>query len=358
MTIEEMKQKKAELGLTNEMISQAAGIPLSTVQKVLGKVTKAPRKATLEAIEAVLYAEELQRRAPKLHALSDSPGIAYPFGALQTERKIGEEPVRYGLPEGGRTGVSACGLFSEPAGSYAHVREASDIVRESAGEYNRESSARDLSGDSDIPEDTKPGEVKKKNGEYTLEDYYALPDERRVELIDGVFYDMAAPAVIHQKILGDLHILFRECVDAHEGGCEVYLSPCDVRLDRDNRTMVQPDLLLMCHEYDIGAKAFDGAPDLTLEILSPSTRSKDMLLKTCKYANAGVREYWIVDPENEEVLVYDLEHGKFAPDRYDFDASIPIHISGGECSIDFSRINRALRKLREKQAPSQICKKQ
>ena len=182
----------------------------------------------------------------------------------------------------------------------------------------------------------------KKQGEYTLEDYYALPDERRVELIDGVFYDMSAPAVIHQKILGELFILFRECMDKHEGKCEVYLSPCDVRLDRDNRTMVQPDLLVICEEYDIRAKNIDGAPDLTLEILSPSTRSKDMLLKLHKYANAGVREYWIVDPEQKTVLVYDLEHENYYPDKYSFEDRIPIMISGGECSIDFSRIMRRI----------------
>ena len=182
----------------------------------------------------------------------------------------------------------------------------------------------------------------KKQGEYTLEDYYALPDERRVELIDGVFYDMSAPAVIHQKILGELHILFRECMDKHEGKCEVYLSPCDVRLDRDNRTMVQPDLLVICEEYDIRAKNIDGAPDLTLEILSPSTRSKDMLLKLHKYANAGVREYWIVDPEQKTVLVYDLEHENYYPDKYSFEDRIPIMISGGGCSIDFSRIMRRI----------------
>ena len=182
----------------------------------------------------------------------------------------------------------------------------------------------------------------KKQGEYTLDDYYALPDERRVELIDGVIYDMSAPAIIHQKILGELFILFRECMDRHEGNCEVYLSPCDVRLDRDNRTMVQPDLLVVCEEYDIGAKAFDGAPDLTLEILSPSTRSKDMLLKLYKYANAGVREYWIVDPDQQTVLVYDLGHENYYPEKYSFEDSIPILISGSECSIDFSRIMRRI----------------
>ena len=179
-------------------------------------------------------------------------------------------------------------------------------------------------------------------GGYTLKDYYALPDERRVELIDGVFYDMAVPAVIHQLILGDLFILFRECMDSHEGECEVFLSPCDVRLDRDNRTMVQPDLLVLCRAYDLGAKRFEGAPDLTLEILSPSTRSKDMLLKLHKYANAGVREYWIVDPEQRTVLVYDLEREEEYPRKYDFEDNIPIGISGGTCGIDFSRILRRI----------------
>jgi Uma2 family endonuclease len=207
-------------------------------------------------------------------------------------------------------------------------RNSPDLVKEAAADYNSSTSAP------------------KKDGEYTLDDYYALPDERRVELIDGVFYDMSAPAVIHQKILGELHILFRECTDAHEGRCEVYLSPCDVRLDMDNKTMVQPDLLVICRSYDLDAKRFEGAPDLVLEILSPSTRSKDMLLKLYKYQNAGVKEYWIVDPDHETVLVYDFREDNFYPEKYDFDSVIPIHISDGQCSIDFSRVNRALKKVR------------
>ena len=134
---------------------------------------------------------------------------------------------------------------------------------------------------------------------YTIDDYYALPEDRRVELIDGVIYDMTAPSGIHQQILGDLHILFRECADRHGMPCEVLLSPFDVRLDKDNYTMVQPDLLVVCGEYDAAHEIrFEGAPDLVVEILSPSTRSKDQLLKLIKYERAGVREYWIVDPKS------------------------------------------------------------
>ena len=291
MTIEELKNKKTTLGLTNEMIAASAGIPLSTVQKIMSGATKAPRKSTLVAIETVLSAEERRR--------SNMSGI------IPDRRK---SDTYENLPE-------TCGTVMEPAAGYNLAPE-------------------------------KTPEKKKKDGEYTLDDYYALPDERRVELIDGVFYDMSAPAVIHQKILGELFMLFRECTDAHEGECEVYLSPCDVRLDMDNKTMVQPDLLVICGPYDLGAKRFEGAPDLVLEILSPSTRSKDMLLKLYKYQNAGVKEYWIVDPDRETVMVYYFRDDNFYPEKYDFDSVIPVHISNGQCSIDFSRVNRALKKVR------------
>ena len=139
----------------------------------------------------------------------------------------------------------------------------------------------------------------KKQGEYTLEDYYAIPDERRVELIDGEIFDMAAPSALHQMILGELHVLFRQCANEHGHPCRVFLSPCDVRLDNDDKTMVQPDLFVLCREFDIQNRCIDGAPDLTVEILSDSTRSKDMLLKTWKYKNAGVKEYWIIDPKRQ-----------------------------------------------------------
>ena len=342
MNIEEMKAKKIELGLTNEMISKGAGLPLSTVQKVMSRVTKAPRKATLEAIEAVLYAEEKKREAPKSRSLSGTPVKYYHPG--QADSGVRETPVGCGLPEENRADTSVCRI-ADPAYKAASGSGASNRVQEPAVEYNAASSAADSSRDSGWP-----GVPKKKDGEYTLDDYYALPDECRVELIDGVFYDMAAPAYIHQKILGELYLLFRKCVDAHDESCDIFLSPCDVRLDRDNRTMVQPDLLMICHKYDLDIKAYDGAPDFTLEILSPSTRAKDMVLKLYKYQNAGVREYWIVDPMKEEVLVYDLEHEVFSPEKYDFESTIPIHISGGECSIDFSRVNRALQKTRARYA--------
>ena len=308
MTLEEMKNKKTELGLTNEMISQSSGIPLSTIQKIMSGATKAPRRITLEAIETVLLTEEQKKEMSVARSVSGKTGFSY------------EQP--------------------KERSAYA--------VREAMPNYN---TLHNLEGNKPYAAINKSSshapqtQAEKKNGEYTLDDYYALPDERRVELIDGIFYDMAAPAVIHQKILGELFVLFRECADAHEGECEVFVAPCDVRLDCDNKTMVQPDIFLICHPYDLGAKALDGAPDLTLEILSPATRAKDMLLKLHKYQNAGVKEYWIVDPDHDTVLVYDLRSDDYYPEKYDFDSVIPIHISEGKCSIDFSRVSSALARV-------------
>ena len=325
MTLEEMKNKKTELGLTNEMISQSSGIPLSTIQKIMSGATKAPRRITLEAIETVLLTEEQKKERSVARSVSGKTGFSY----AQPKEKSAYA-VREAMPN-----------YNTPYNLENDKPYAVENNKPYPAETNTSYAAINESG-AHAPQT----QTEKKNGEYTLEDYYALPDERRVELIDGVFYDMAAPAVIHQKILGELFVLFRECADAHEDECEVFVAPCDVRLDCDNKTMVQPDIFLICHPYDLGAKALDGAPDLTLEILSPATRAKDMLLKLHKYQNAGVKEYWIVDPDHDTVLVYDLRSDDFYPGKYDFDSVIPIHISEGKCSIDFSRVNRALSRVR------------
>ena len=216
----------------------------------------------------------------------------------------------------------------------------SDSIQKPDKEFYRtkEESAEKVSG----IQETALASITKRLGEYTLEDYYAIPDERRVELIDGEIFDMAAPSIAHQIILAELYLQFQTCIETHNRACRVMLSPCDVQLDNDEKTMVQPDLFVVCREFDVTKRSFLGAPDLTLEILSDSTRSKDMLLKTYKYKNAGVREYWIVDPKRKEVLIYDFSDEDLQPDRYTFHDKIPVRISEGKCSIDFERISSRL----------------
>ena len=177
----------------------------------------------------------------------------------------------------------------------------------------------------------------KKQGEYTVVDYYAIPDERRVELIDGVIYDMGAPLSVHQLIVGEMFRLLRNMIQEKEGSCLPFISPVDVQLDCDNKTMVQPDVLVVCDRDKVIRRCIYGAPDLIIEVLSPSTKKKDMRIKAYKYANAGVREYWLIDPDTKQVLVYDFEHDAM-PAIYTFESTIPIGIFGDDFTIDFSKI--------------------
>jgi len=182
-------------------------------------------------------------------------------------------------------------------------------------------------------------------GKSTLKDYYALPEDRRVELIDGYFYDMAAPTKEHQTILMQIALQLSAAVDAHPA-CRLYVAPLDVCLDNDEDTMVQPDILIVCNKEDRDERRVNGAPDFIVEILSPSSRYHDMFRKLNKYRLAGVREYWIVDPKSRKVTVYDFEHDEL-PASYTFDDMVPLLISNGEFSVDFAKIRRVLERYAE-----------
>ena len=177
----------------------------------------------------------------------------------------------------------------------------------------------------------------KKQGEYTLEDYYALPNDQRYELIDGVLYDMAAPAVTHQEIA----VALRKYIKDKGEKCKVFMSPVDVQLDKDDKTMVQPDAFLVCDQSKNTGRCIYGAPDMVIEVASPSTRKKDFGKKLEKYVNAGVREYWIVDVKNRKVIVYDLGED-FGENMdlaiYGMDGKVAVGIYDGECKIDFEEI--------------------
>lgn len=174
-------------------------------------------------------------------------------------------------------------------------------------------------------------------GSYTVEDYWALPEERRVELIDGYFYDMAAPTFLHQQIAGEIHRQIANFILDNGGSCKPLISPVDVQLDCDERTMVQPDVGILCHDDKIEKWGVYGAPDFVLEIISPSTKRKDCIKKLDKYMDAGVREYWILDPYQKKLLVY-LAQGDACPIIYGLEEPVPIRIYDGALEIKFNHI--------------------
>lgn len=181
----------------------------------------------------------------------------------------------------------------------------------------------------------------KRQGEYTLEDYYALPDNIRAELIDGELIFLEAPSSIHQELIGELFFKIKLYICTNNGPCKILPSPLDVQLDCDNRTMLQPDISVICHRDRIVKMGVYGAPDLCIEIVSPSSRKRDYEKKRMKYQNAGVREYWIVDPKTESVLCYFFEESD-KPHSYTFDDKIPVRIYDSNLVINFAEIKERL----------------
>lgn len=206
------------------------------------------------------------------------------------------------------------------------------IVREEAAEYSVEY-------ENQFQTDTNSRWPRQ--GHYTVQDIRALPDEIRVELIDGVIYDMTAPRLIHQDILLQLAFALSRCIDSSNSACKVRVAPLDVRLFQDDKNMFQPDVMITCDESKNKGYYYDGAPEMAIEILSPSTRRKDFIVKTSSYQRAGVKEYWIVDPKDSKVWVFFFEKDDL-PVTYSFEDTIPVNISGGKCAVDFSEISRRL----------------
>lgn len=181
-------------------------------------------------------------------------------------------------------------------------------------------------------------------GEYTLQDYYALPDDRRVELIDGHFYDMAAPSLIHQQITGFVYAQIRNFIEKNGGDCISPITPVDVQLDCDNKTMIQPDVLIVCDPKKVRHFGVLGAPDFVLEVISPSSKEKDMLIKLAKYMEAGVKEYWVIDSERKVLVVY-LAEERGMPCIYPLQGTVGIQLYEGRLQIDLGKIDEMIEKM-------------
>lgn len=183
----------------------------------------------------------------------------------------------------------------------------------------------------------------KRQGEYTADDYRNLPEDIRAELIDGVLIFLEAPTFTHQELITELLFEIRMYIRENKGPCRVLPSPLDVQLDCDDRTIVQPDIALICREERITRKGIYGAPDFCVEVVSDSSRKRDYGIKMQKYMNAGVREYWIVDRKREKIVCYWFE-GEDAPEvtMYTFKDKVPVRVYDGRLEIDFPGIQERL----------------
>ena len=153
---------------------------------------------------------------------------------------------------------------------------------------------------------------------YTEDDYYNIPEHVRAELIDGQIYYQAAPSRIHQELLNFLNTEINIYMRSKNGFCKVYPAPFAVKLFADRENIVEPDISVICDRKKLTDRGCTGAPDWIVEIISPNNPEHDYIRKLNLYKDAGVREYWIVDPRSEKVLVYHLEQEKFQFEQYTF----------------------------------------
>lgn len=179
-------------------------------------------------------------------------------------------------------------------------------------------------------------EALRKEEIYSLDDIYSLPDGERAELIDGQIYYMAPPNTKHQRLAGRIFNAISNYIQTNHGSCEPFIAPFAVFLNENDRNYVEPDISVICDRSKLTDKGCNGAPDWIIEIVSPSSRQMDYYKKLFKYRTAGVREYWVIDPDKAVVTVYDFEHDSMM--EYGFADKVKVGIYE-DFVIDFSEIS-------------------
>ncbi|MBV5340706.1 MAG: Uma2 family endonuclease [Deltaproteobacteria bacterium] len=190
-----------------------------------------------------------------------------------------------------------------------------------------------------------PSPMFKEQERFTYADYLSWPDDERWELINGVPYSMSpAPNRMHQKVSA---ALFNQLYNHLKGkSCETYSAPFDVRLtgtsdapDDETDTVVQPDIVVICDPDKLDDKGCKGAPDLIVEILSPSTAEHDLKDKFYLYQKVGVREYWIVNQTDKTLMIFKLnaagEYGR--PEMYGSHDIVAVPLLG-ELEVDLAEV--------------------
>ena len=185
-----------------------------------------------------------------------------------------------------------------------------------------------------------PKEGPQQDERYTYADYCTWGDDERWELIDGAPYAMSpAPTWTHQAVSSNLHGQLFNFLKGKP--YKVFAAPFDIRLNADTAddTVVQPDLVIVCDKSKLEDKGgCKGAPDMVVEILSPSTARCDKTKKFRLYQKSGIREYWIVDPDSRTVSVHVLENGKYTVANYDDDdGAAPVNVLPG-CEINLQDV--------------------
>ena len=181
---------------------------------------------------------------------------------------------------------------------------------------------------------------------YTYADYLTWLDDARRELIEGFIKMLPAPRRVHAEVSHNITWYLEAILKKNKGKCKVYSAPFDVRFPKNGETaneridtVVQPDICVVCDLSKLDEFGCCGAPDMIVEILSPSTGKKDMTEKFTLYEKNGVKEYWIVYPKDGAIHVFLLQNdGKYNDGRvYERNEKVPVHVFD-DCLLDLEDI--------------------
>lgn len=186
-----------------------------------------------------------------------------------------------------------------------------------------------------------PDQEDLQHGLFGMEDYMALPDRRRVEMIDGVFYEMEEPIRVHQVMREGIVAALTDQLREQDMSWVIPAADAEVQPDEDGLTVVRPDMFMVCDGSGLADGRYAGPPDFVIEIMSSLTRHKDMQVKRRKYAAAGVREYWLADVTARSVMVLTFGENE-AAHLFGMDETVPVGISEGRLKVDFGDILRQM----------------
>ena len=351
MTVEEIRKTIKEGNISYQQLEKFSGVPEMTIRKIASGKTKAPRKETISALSRILtpwYPDS--RKAVELTGEEELPGEEEPPKA--------EEPQENELlmtVEEMRAEIDRRAYTFKQLEQYTAI-PAATIRRLIIGQTKRPRMDVLLSLSAVLRPSSKDATIKRQEN-YNLEDYQTFTKDNRMEMIDGVMYDMAGPDERHQFVLGAIfHSL---CGQLHDHGnvCLPFMAPLDVQLDKNDRTIVQPDIFLAGDSSRFKEGRYQGAPELVVEIISGVTMQKDFQIKYRKYKRAGVKEYWIVDIRRRQVITWVFEDESVSG-IYSFDEAVPVMAYKGAFTVDFPRIWKEMdayfKKSVEGPAPSNL----
>jgi len=285
VNIENIRNRKKDLKLTTSELAYLAEVPTSTVSKIMTGETKNPSYFTIEKIENALDKVEMQLRIEAyIHELAKYIAV-HPnevFDHSEFERIYRE---KFNLGETSIPSATSQELYTFIKGNLAL----------------------------------------KKESKVSISVLHKENTDRWTELLDGVVIRNETPNRRHQEIVQALGFEFRCFIRENNGNCKVYDAGINVQIDEDEFSNLIPDIALVCDDSKLTEFGIWGAPDLVIEVVSPSSRKNDYRKKLYKYMNAGVREYWIVDPEKEKITVY-LDGEPMMAYVYGFGDEIPVFI--------------------------------